>query len=184
MTDDRFLLDRRYTAALDSFDDDSLAALVRALDGDLRDGFARVVGLPANALDEGQPLGSLVREGIARRKVAHDAGILLAEPCTQWSIEKLGNASEDPTLEELREMLPEAIEKFGLDAVRLMVIQYSRSLKGFRQLIASDERFSVAAPAPGGAVLVKDEAVQAAKRAARKERKAAQKAVRAKQQRR
>lgn len=183
MTDDRdrFLLDRRYSAMIDALDDEALAALARALDEELRDGFARIVGLPSSAFDEGQPLGSMIREGTAKRRVAHDVGVVLAEPCTQYSIEKLGDSSENPTLEEITALLPEIIEKFGLDAVKMMVIQYSRSLKGFRQLVASDERFAPGTMSAGVQVLEKDEAEQAAKRAARKERKAAERSTRAKQ---
>lgn len=184
MTDDRFVLDRRYAAMFDSLDDDALGALARALEDDLRDGFARVVGLPSSAFEEGQPLGSLVRQGIERRRIAHDAGVILAEPCTQYSIDKLGDSAENPTLEELHELLPEVIEKFGLDAVKLMVIQYSRSLKGFRQLVASDDRFAPPGAVQGTVVLEKDEAAQAAKRAARKERRAAEQAKKAKQTKR
>ena len=179
---DRFLLDRRYTAAFENLEDSTIATLTMALEGDLRDGFARIVGLPATAFDDEASLGALVRDGIAKRRAAHDAGVVLAEPCTQWTIEKLADSSEDPSLEELHAVLPEALEKFGLDAVRLMVIQYSRSLKGFRLLVASDERFAPSGPAPATAVREIDEAAQAAKREARKARKAEEKAAKAKQQ--
>lgn len=179
---DRFLLDRRYTAAFDSLEDSSLAALAVALEGDLRDGFARIIGLSADAFDDVSALGSTVRTGISQRRMAHDAGVILAEPCTSYSIEKLGESSEDPTLEELHILLPEVIEKFGIDAVRLMVIQYSRSLKGFRQLVATDERFAPSGGAPGVGVIEIDEAAQDAKREARKQRKAEEKAAKAKQQ--
>lgn len=186
MTDekDRFLLDRRYSAAFENLEDSALADLAAALEGELRDGFARIIGLPEGAYDDKTTLGGIVREGIAKRRMAHDAGIILAEPCTQWAIEELGEASEDPTLEQLNELLPRAIEKFGLDAVRLMVIQYSRSLKGFRELVASDERFAMGGLAAPVVVLEKDEAEQAAKREARKARKAAEQAKKAKQGRR
>ena len=179
---DRFLLDRRYTAAFDNLDDSALGTLALALEGDLRDGFAQIVGLPADAYENPASLGVEVRNGIAKRRVAHDAGVVLAEPCTQWTIDKLGESSEDPTLEELHAVLPEAITEYGLDAVRLMVIQYSRSLKGFRQLVASDERFEPSGPAPVTALREVDEAAQAAKREARKARKAEEKAAKAKQQ--
>lgn len=171
---DRFLLDRRYTATLAEVDDATLAALASALEGELRDAFARLVGLPEGAFED-PALGALVRDGYLRRKVAHDTGIILAEPCTQYSIEKLGDASEDPTVEQLNELLPEIIEKFGLVAVQLMVIQYSRSLKGFRQLVATDERFAAKGEPVGGVLFTKDEAEQAAKREARKARKASKK---------
>ena len=179
---DRFLLDRRYSAMFDNLDDAVLAQLAGALEGELKDGFARIIGLPDGAYDDASTLGAHVREGIAKRRVAHDAGVVLAEPCTQWCIEQLGDSSENPTLEELNALLPNAIEKYGLDAVRLMVIQYSRSLKGFRQLVASDERFAPMTSLPTVSVIEKDEAEQAAKREARKARKAAEKAQRAKQQ--
>jgi hypothetical protein len=172
---DRFLLDRRYASALADVDDATLATLASALEDELRDAFARLVGLPEGAFDDVASLGGLVREGYTRRKVAHDTGILLAEPCTQYSIEKLGEASEDPTLEQLNGLLPEITEKFGIVAVQLMVIQYSRSLKGFRELVASDERFAPKGEPVGGVLLTKDEAEQAAKREARKARKAAKK---------
>jgi len=178
---ERIILDQRYIAAFNSINDQVLSSLSMALEGELRDALAKVAGLSADAFDAPEALGGKVRDGIARRRMAHDIGVLLSEPCTQYCIEKLGDASEDPTLEELQELLPEIIEKFGIDAVRLMVIQYSRALKGFRQLINQDERFSVARPPAGPGVLEKDEAEQAAKRAARKERKERERAARAKQ---
>lgn len=175
--DDRYILDRRYIAALGDMDDATLGSLAIALEGDLRDAFARVVGLPEGAFDgdDHSALGSSVRDGYTRRRVAHDTGVLLAEPCTQFSIEKLGDSSENPTLEELNGLLPEITEKFGLPAVKLMVIQYSRSLKGFRDLVASDKRFAASGEPVGGALLVKDESEQAAKREARKARRASKK---------
>ena len=173
---ERFLLDRRYNAFLGDLDDATIGGLAAALEGELRDAFARVVGLAEGVFDQDAvALGEAVREGYTRRRMAHDTGIILAEPCTQYSIEKLGDASENPTLEQLNDLLPEVIEKFGLVAVQLMVIQYSRSLKGFRELVASDDRFAVKSDPVGGVLLVKDEAEQAAKREARKARKAAKK---------
>ena len=88
---DRFLLDRRYTAAFENLEDSTIATLTLALEGDLRDGFARIVGLSATAFDDEASLGALVRDGIAKRRAAHDAGVVLAEPCTQWTIEKLAD---------------------------------------------------------------------------------------------
>jgi hypothetical protein len=183
MTDekDRFLLDRRYSAAFENLEDSVLADLAAALEGDLKDGFARIIGLAEGAFEDKATLGAAVREGIAKRRMAHDAGVILAEPCTQWAIEELGDSSEDPTLDELNALLPQAIEKFGLEAVRLMVIQYSRSLKGFRELVNSDDRFAMGGTAAPVVVLEKDEAEQAAKREARKARKAAEAAKKAKQ---
>lgn len=181
---ERILLGQRYAAALAEIDDESLAALAGALEGDLRDAFARTVGLAADAFDDATTLPGRIRDGIARRRVHHDAGVILAEPCTTHCIDALGDASEDPTLEELRAVLPAAEETFGFAATKLMVVQYSRSLKGFRDLIASDERFSVPPPPAGPGLREVDEEAQAAKRAARKERRAREQAAKAKQRRR
>lgn len=177
MTDDRYLLDRRYIAALGDMDDATLGGLAVALEGDLRDALAQVVGLPEGSFDsaDASALGAAVRDGYVRRKTAHDTGVILAEPCTQYSIEKLGDSSEDPTLDELNGLLPEITGKFGEQAVTLMVIQYSRSLRGFRELVATDPRFATSGMTVGGTLLVKDEAEQAAKREARKARRAQKK---------
>ena len=76
---DRFLLDRRYNTALGDMSDATLSALAAALDGDLRDAFAQLVGLPEGAFDDVATLGERVREGYTRRRVAHDTGVILAE---------------------------------------------------------------------------------------------------------
>lgn len=180
MSDDkeRIILGQKYAAVLATMSDDSLAAMAAALEGEMATAFCRTLGLAQDALGDRPSLGTAIRDGLARRRVAHDVGILLSEPCTTFCIDKLGDASEDPTLEQLTAVLPEAIETFGLDAVRLMAVQYVRSLAGFRQLAATDERFSIPEPAPVAALREIDEAAQAAKRAARKERRAADKARR------
>jgi len=180
---ERILLGQRYLAVLAEIDDETFAQLATALEGDLRDAFARTAGLPADAFSDPASLPGRIREGIARRRSHHDAGVILAEPCTTHCIDKLGGASEDPTLEELREVLPEAEETFGFAAVKLMAVQYSQSLKGFRDLIAADERFALPPPPAGPGMRQVDEAAQAAKRAARKERRAREQAAKAKQRR-
>lgn len=180
MSDDkeRIILGQKYASVLATMSDDSLAEMAARLEGDLATAFCRTLGLPAETLADRASLGAAIRDGYTRKRAAHDSGILLSEPCTTFCIERLGDASEDPTLEQLNEVLPEAIETFGLDAVRLMTVQYVRSLAGFRQLAATDDRFSIPEPAPVAALREIDEAAQAAKRAARKERKAAEKARR------
>jgi len=141
----------------------------------LRDPFAKVAGLPAGALSTKEGLGAKIRAGFVSRKSFIDVGILLSEPCTEHCIEALGSAADDPNIEHLRSTLPEAIEKFGLDATRLMAIQYSASLNGFKQLIMQDERFMV--PKTGNTIAASaliaakpDTAESQEKRRARRER--------------
>lgn len=140
---EQILIERRYSAVLASISDDSLADMAVALPEKLRDSFAKVAGLPAGALDTKDGLGAKIRAGFTSRKSFINVGVLLSEPCTEYCIEELGAAADDPNVELLKETLPRAIEKFGLDANRLMAIQYSTSLNGFKQLIAQDERFSI-----------------------------------------
>ncbi len=148
---EQILIDRRYAAVLSTISDDSLAELASNLPEKLRDPFAKVAGLPAGALSTKEGLGAKIRTGFVSRKSFIDVGILLSEPCTEHCIEALGSAADDPNIEHLRSTLPEAIEKFGLDATRLMAIQYSASLNGFKQLIMQDERFMV--PKTGNTVV-------------------------------
>ena len=180
MSDDkeRIILGQKYAAVLATMSDESLGTMAARLEDELATTFWRTVGTAADPAADPAATGAAIREGISRNRVAHDVGILLSEPCTTFCIERLGDAADDPTLEQLHEVLPEAIEVHGLDAARLMAVQYVRSLKGFRQLATTDERFSIPEPAPVAALREIDEAAQAAKRAARKERKAAEKARR------
>lgn len=170
------ILERRFVNALAALDDSALTAAAVALDDELRDVLAQVAGLGAAAYDDTSTLAARIRDGAQRRRCAGDVCVVLCEPCTRHCIDVLGSASDDPTLEDLQAILPDAIEKFGLEAVKLMAIQYSLSLQGFKKLIASDERFTLpVSQNPGTALRVVDEAAQAAKREARKARRAAEK---------
>ena len=140
---EQILIDRRYAAVLATISDDSLAEMAGSLPEKLRDPFAKVAGLPAGALSTKDGLGAKIRAGFTSRKSFINVGVLLSEPCTEYCIEQLGTAADDPNVEHLKTTLPGAIEKFGLDATRLMAIQYSVSLNGFKQLVAQDERFMV-----------------------------------------
>ena len=173
---DSILLERRFVNALAAMDDADITAAAVALDEKLRDVLAQVAGLPAEAYDDTATLSEKIRDGAKRRRCAGDVCVILCEPCTQHSIEILGSTSDDPSLDDLTAILPEIIEKFGLPVVKLMVIQYSLSLVGFKKLIQSDERFALpVSQSPMTQLREIDEEAQAAKRAARKERKAAQK---------
>ena len=142
---DTILIERRYAAVLDSLSDESLATLTMAVSEKLRDPLAKVLALPAGSFDDAATLASKVRAGLASRKAHLDVGILLAEGATEKAIEMLGDRSDDPSLEDLQMIITPLAEEFTLDAVRLMAVQYSVSLGGFRKLVASDERFAIPA---------------------------------------
>ena len=167
---DQIIVERRYIAVFATITDQSLGALAQALPEALRDPFARAVGLRRGAFDEAETLATNVRTGMVARKAIIDAGVLLSEPCTGFFVDTLGDASDDPSFEDLQALIPTAIEKFTLDAVRLMAVQYSAALGGFRRLVTEDDRFKI----PAGEVALPvqaNAAEQAAKRAARRERR-------------
>ena len=172
---DTILIERRYAAVLDSLSDESLATLTMAVSEKLRDPLAKVLALPAGSFDDAATIASKVRTGLASRKAHLDVGILLAEGATEKAIEMLGDRSDDPSLEDLQMIITPLAEEFTLDAVRLMAVQYSVSLGGFRKLVASDERFaipaSIAKATVAATAATKDEAAQAEKRRLRAERK-------------
>ena len=167
---DQIIVERRYIAVFATISDQSLGALAQALPEALRDPFARAVGLRRGAFDDANTLATNVRTGMVARKAIIDAGVLLSEPCTEYFVDTLGDASDDPSFEDLQAVIPAAIDKFTLDAVRLMAVQYSAALGGFRRLITEDDRFKI----PAGEVSMPvqaNAAEQAAKRAARRERR-------------
>lgn len=167
---DQIIVERRYIAVFATISDQSLGALAQALPEALRDPFARAVGLRRGAFDEADTLAANIRTGMVARKAIIDAGVLLSEPCTEYFVDTLGDASDDPSFEDLQAVIPAAIDKFTLDAVRLMAVQYSAALGGFRRLVTEDDRFKI----PAGEVAMPvqaNAAEQAAKRAARRERR-------------
>ena len=167
---DQIIVERRYIAVFATISDQSLGALAQALPEALRDPFARAVGLRRGAFDEADTLATNIRNGMVARKAIIDAGVLLSEPCTEYFVDTLGDASDDPSFEDLQAVIPAAIDKFTLDAVRLMAVQYSAALGGFRRLVTEDDRFKI----PAGEVAMPvqaNAAEQAAKRAARRERR-------------
>ena len=177
---DLIILERRFVNALAAMSDSAITTAALALDEDLRTVLAQSAGLSSTAFDEPDTLAAAIRDGAVRRKCSGDVGVILCEPCTQKSIELLAGAADDPTLDDLNAILPEIIETFGIDVVKLMVVQYSLSLSGFKKLIATDERFPLpVSPSAQTGVRVVDEAEQAAKRAARNEKREKEKAKKA-----
>ena len=180
---EHILIERRYASLFATVSDESLSALTMSLPEKLRDPLAKSLALPAGAFTESSTVAATIRAAMSARMAHLDTGILLSEPCTEVCIEALGTTSDDPNLADLQAVIPELIEKFGLDAVRLMVVQYSLSLAGFKKLIATDERFTLPVTAPTSSPLRSndaDSAEQDAKRLARKARKEKENEARAK----
>ena len=173
---DTILIERRYAAVFSTLSDDSIVKLAGAVEEKLRDALAKVLALPAGAFTEPATLAPKIREAMKERRSYLDTGVLFGEGATERAIELLGDQSDDPSLEDLQLVIPALVETFGIDAVRLMAVQYSVSLGGFRKLVNTDERFAIPAVpvvttrgATSGSTV--DTAAQDEKRRARAERK-------------
>ena len=180
---DTILLERRYAAVFTTITDESIAKLVAAVDEKLRDALAKVLALPAGTFNDATTVATKVREAMKARKAYLDTGVLFGEAACEKAIEVLGDKSDDPSLEDLNNVLPALIEEFSLDACRLMAVQFSISLGGFRKLVNTDNRFAI--PSTGATTTTtsdapaKDAAAQEEKKRMRAERKEKDKAARA-----
>ena len=160
------LLDRAFAAATD----DELDALVAGLDDDHREAIERLAGGTTadairDAVHKGRMNGGM--ESIA---------VVLADATLADCIEQLGDHSENPTSDQLREVLPGVIERHGLAAARLML---TSTLAGeapasavIRDLLKHDDLVKLP-PAPDRPIspLVQAPRVDDADRAALKEKR-------------
>ena len=182
---EHILIERRYASVFATISDESITALATALPEKLRDPLAKVLALPAGPFSEPANVAAIMRQAMATRNAHLDTGVLLSEPCTERCIEILGSTSDDPNLADLQANVGELIETFGLDAVRLMSVQYSLTLAGFKKLIATDERFALPITASSIFKLQPtetDTAAQEEKRRQRAVRKEKERAARAQAQ--
>lgn len=140
---EHILMERRYASVFATISDESLTSLAEALPEKLRDPLAKVLALPAGSFSDPTTIAATIRQAMVSRSAHFDTGVLLSEPCTERCIEILGPTSDDPNLADLQSSVDELIESFGLDAVRLMSVQYSLTLAGFKKLIATDERVAL-----------------------------------------
>jgi len=105
------LLDR----ALAATTDDEIAALLAALDDDHREAVER--------LAEGVTPAA-IRESVAKGRLngtLESIAVVLVDACLADCIEQLGDHSDNPTSDQLREVLPGLVERHGLGCTRLML---------------------------------------------------------------
>ena len=105
------LLDRALAATTDA----EIEALLAALDDDHREAVERLAeGITPVAIREAAAKGRVngTLEGIA---------VVLADACLADCIEQLGDHADNPTSDQLREVLPGLVERHGLACTRLML---------------------------------------------------------------
>ncbi len=156
------LLDRSFAAATD----DELAAARDALGDEHREALDELVGADADA--------DAIRAAIAKGRLdgtMESAALVLTDACLADCIEQLGEHSDHPSSDELREVLPGIVERHGLGITRLML---ASTIAGeapaaaiIRDLLKHDElvRLPPAEPRPISPI-VQAPRVDAAERAA------------------
>jgi hypothetical protein len=139
----------------------------------------------------GDALLPLVRRKLQTAGPDHQLQVLfgLAEHANDQTVEALGDRSDDPTRDDLLEVLPAVIERHGLPLTTAMLAGYAASdapcRPVMRELLDTDDRFTIGPPvavearpeigAPAPPKLDKKELE--AKRAQRREAKDAKRAA-------
>jgi len=104
------LLGRAFQAATD----EELDALVAALDDDHRDALTELVATDAAS----------VRAAVAEGRIdgtMESIAVVLVDACLADCIEQLGDHADNPSSDELRDVLPGIIERHGVAATRIML---------------------------------------------------------------
>jgi hypothetical protein len=105
------LLDRSFKVATD----DELTTAIESLDDDHREGLEGFVDdLSADGLREGVKAGRIDGGMEAIAAIVTDA-------CLADCIEQLGNHADNPSSDQLREVLPGLVERHGLATTRIML---------------------------------------------------------------
>jgi len=142
----------RMAQALAALDDDVLGQALADMSEKLRVDVAAQLQLPRATMRLGDALIPLVRRKLQTAAPDHQLQVLfaLAQHVNDQTIEALGPRAEEPTREDLLEVLPEVIEKHGATLVTLMLVGYAASdalcRPVMRELFETDDRFTIGPP--------------------------------------
>ena len=106
------LLDRSFASATD----EELDAAVAALDDDHRDALNEIV--------KGELEAARIREAISHGRIdgtLEGIALVLTDAALADCIEQLGDHAENPTSDQLREVLPGIVERHGVAITRMML---------------------------------------------------------------
>ena len=142
----------RMASALAALDDKVLGSALAAMSEKLRVEVAAQLQLPRATMRLGDALVPLVRRKLQTAAPDHQLQVLfaLAQHANDQTVEALGPRSEEPTREDLLEVLPAVIEEHGAPITTLMLAGYAASdapcRPVMRELLESDERFVIGPP--------------------------------------
>jgi hypothetical protein len=166
------LLDRAIAAT----SDDELASAVEALDDEHRDALQQVV--------KGEPTVDALRQAVTDGRIdgtMESVALVLTDACLADCIEQLGDHADNPSSDQLREVLPGITERHGVAIARVMlastVVGEAPASAIIRDLLKHDElvKLPPTEPRPLAPMIQAasiDPAERAALKAKRKELKA------------
>src|SRR5436190_15498682 len=140
---------KRLDAALATVDDESLRRGLSGITEKQRQDLAVQLNLPRATMHLGDALAPLVRRKL--RGLAVDRQLMVATAITNRAndatVRALGDRSDDPSRDDLEEVLPAVIEEHGIELARLMVASYAVSdapcRDAMREILDTDERFAM-----------------------------------------
>ena len=159
----------RVSAALAAFSDADLDDAIRALgEGEHLVSLAQALNAKRPAVLAHPNPVELVRPrvftGPAGRRVL--AALSIAGPCSDDCIDSLGDAAEDPTVDDMKGVLDGLVERWGPQMVTLMLAAYpamdAPCGDAFLAILDADERFAI--PESAYAAVVEATAASAARR--------------------
>ncbi|MGA1157306.1 MAG: hypothetical protein ACO3WI_07125, partial [Ilumatobacteraceae bacterium] len=113
------LLDRAFR----NLDDAEVVRRYQALDEDDQDAVQHIASVKGSELDDAG-LVAAIRETANKGRINGDLerlSLLLTDDCLNDCIELLGDDSDDPSEEQLLEVLPEVVKKHGLVPTQMML---------------------------------------------------------------
>jgi hypothetical protein len=139
----------RFRAALVALDDDSLREGLASMSEKSRQELAGQLNLPRSAMHLGEGLVSLVRRRLRSSPPERqlDAAFAMTEEINRETIDSLGERSDDPSRDDLLEVLPPVLDAHAPALVTLMIASYAVSdaqcRDVMRDLLETDDRFAV-----------------------------------------
>jgi len=140
---------KRLDVALSTLDDESLRRGLSGITEKQRQDLATQLNLPRATVHLGDALAPLVRRKLHGLSVdrQHAIATALTNRANDSTVAALGDRSEEPSREDLEEVLPAVIEQHGVELVRLMIASYAVSdapvRPVMRELLDTDDRFSL-----------------------------------------
>jgi hypothetical protein len=140
--------------ALAALDDATMRGALAGMSEKSRQEVATHLQLPRATMHLGDALMPIVRRKLTTAAPDHQLQVLfaLAQHANDQTIQMLGKRAEDPTKDDLLEVLPTVIETHGVELVTLMLAGYAASDAVCRpvmsELLETDDRFEIGEPVP------------------------------------